>query len=71
MLFEELAPFIIQQQRIGLKCIMNAVVLFVFLLKLDGFLEKIHAQQGRLTALPGKFDINIVLGFDILPDVGF
>jgi hypothetical protein len=48
----------------------DAFAASVLLLQAHHVLEKAHAQQRRLAALPGERDFGHVLLLDVLPDIG-
>ena len=72
VLRQEGTPLIIKQDAVGLQVVFNALTGFlVTLLQFDHALEKLDSQQGRLAALPGKYDRVARLRLDVLPDVQF
>ena len=71
VLFEKLAPFIVQQRAVGLYGIFERHALpGIFVLELDGPPIKIDAHQSWFAALPGDRYLWRAMGLDELPDVG-
>ena len=64
---EKLAPFVIQQDAIGLQGIRDLFSVGVSLLQLDDLAEELDAQQRWLATLPGEIDLRARLAPDVLP----
>ena len=67
MLFEEVAPGVIEQRAIGLQRVVDFHAgSGMFLLQLHRPPEKIQPHESRFAALPGKGDFRHLLGGDVL-----
>jgi hypothetical protein len=70
VLGKEFAPFIVNQNTIRLKGIMDYFTARVFLLELDNPPEEIDSKKCRFSTLPGKCNFIYLLNFDVLPNKG-
>ncbi len=71
VLGQELAPFVVDEDAVGLEGVRDAFAVAVVLLELHGAPEEVHPHERRLAALPGEVDLGDVLRLDVSPDVGF
>ncbi len=68
---EESAPFVIEQDAVGLKSVLHDLVrTAVFLHEFDGAAEELDLHEGRLAALPSHSDVRSAVRFQQLADVG-
>lgn len=71
LLMQKLAPGLVNIHPIGLEVVLEPHVRRTeFPLQVHDLTEKVQAQQGRLTALPGEDHLLAVLALEVLPDEG-
>src|SRR6185312_4046074 len=68
---EELGPFVVEENAVGLENVGDGAAVGVFLLELEGAAEEVDAQERGFATLPGEGDSRGGLGLDVLADVGF
>jgi hypothetical protein len=70
VIVKELAPFVIEENAIGLECVLNMHSWpLIFLLKLYRAPEEVKTHERRLSPLPGHSDLRDLVRFKELSDV--
>ena len=71
VLGEEIRPLRCQERSIGLECVVDYLVLRIFLLELDGLPVEVETHDERLASVPVECDFGNVAGTEIVLDEFF